>query len=128
MEQHAHTHPYGQNDPPQSLGSPHLQHAKENSPTVTIVRAGGFQQVPAATTVPERDWTYPAVLATFFFFPLGICAIIFLINAKFQLRAGDTEGARTSTVWARRLTLASYMAGTVGLVILLIVLYVSVWP
>lgn len=31
------THPYGQNDPPQSLGSPHLQHAKENSPTVTIV-------------------------------------------------------------------------------------------
>uniref|UniRef100_A0A8W8I103 Uncharacterized protein n=1 Tax=Magallana gigas TaxID=29159 RepID=A0A8W8I103_MAGGI len=51
-----------------------------------------------------------------------------LINAKFQLRAGDTEGARTSTVWARRLTLASYMAGTVVLVILLIVLYVSAWP
>ncbi|XP_022330616.2 uncharacterized protein LOC111128936 [Crassostrea virginica] len=62
----------------------------------------------------------------FCFCPTGICAIIAAWNAKSHFKSGDTERGRTSTAWAKWLTVTSIIIGVI-LLGTIIALYVTVF-
>lgn len=118
-------------DPPAYTGPPAGQPyvyppspapAPQQMSTTNVVIASQPQIIMARPR--QTDWTVPAILATIFcFFPTGICAIIAAVMARSAYDAGDYEGERSGTAWARGLTLTSIAIGTLG-VILIIVLYI----
>ncbi|XP_078313162.1 uncharacterized protein LOC144619399 [Crassostrea virginica] len=109
--------PQTQQDPPQTQQYPqqtqyYPQQIQQSSNNLTVVTPGRYQ--PAIDTTPvARDWTVPAVLALFCFFPTGICAIITAVKARNKYLSGDTEGGRRSSILTRRLFLISVILGLV---------------
>lgn len=95
----------------------------------------GMQQQQSAVIVTNQpigiagprptNWIIPAIFACLCFWPIGICAIIAANNSNRAADTGDFAYAETKARSARNLVIASFVAGIISYVIIVVVRVVA---